>query len=164
MKGNTVTVDTLSKKARTVEILLVEDNRGDVLLTKKAFSKARIANRIEVANSGEQAMEMLHKRGEFAHCPTPDIILLDLNLPKKDGKEVLQEIKADPDLRRIPVIILTSSLAEKDVVKSYNLNANSYIVKPVDLQKFAEVVSVMENFWFTMVILPDQNDAAEVAL
>ncbi len=150
--------NTLLNKARTVEILLVEDNRGDVLLTKKAFSKAKIANRIEVASSGEQALEMLRKTGNYASHPTPDIILLDLNLPKKDGKEVLQEIKSDPMLKRIPVIVLTSSLAEKDVVKSYNLNANSYIVKPVDLQKFAEVVAVMENFWFTMVVLPDHED------
>ena len=143
--------------SQAVEILLVEDNKGDVLLTKKAFRDSKISNKIHVAEDGEMAMNFLHKKGSFQDMETPDIILLDLNLPKKDGKQVLKEIKENPDLRRIPVVIMTSSNAEKDIVKTYNLHANSYVTKPVDLQKFSEIVAAIENFWFTIVVYPDKN-------
>ena len=141
---------------RFADILLVEDNDGDVFLTKKAFQKAKVGNEIFVAKDGEVAMEMLYKRGEFHNFPRPDLILLDINLPKKDGCEVLQEIKADDDLRRIPVVILTGSQAEEDVVRSYNFHANAYLVKPVDLHKFQEVIQSLEDFWFNVVVLPDR--------
>lgn len=142
-------------KSRSVEILLVEDNEGDVFLTKKAFSQAKIANNIQVAIDGEQAMDILHKREGYTDSATPDIVLLDINLPKKDGKQVLAEMKEDEQLRRIPVVILTSSKAEQDVVKTYDLHASSYIVKPIDLSKFHDVVTAIENFWFSVVILPN---------
>lgn len=140
--------------ARPIEILLVEDNEGDVFLTKKAFEKAKITNRIHVATDGEAAMDMLNKEGKHSALPTPDIVFLDINMPKKDGKQVLAEMKEDKDLRRIPVVILTSSEAEQDVVKTYDLHASSYIVKPVDLPKFHEVVTAIENYWFSVVVLP----------
>ncbi len=136
------------------EILLVEDNPGDVILTKEAFREAKINNNITVAIDGEQALKVLRKEGEFMNAPTPHIILLDLNMPKKDGLEVLEEIKNDEALRRIPVIVLTSSQAERDVLKTYDLHANSYLNKPVDVQKFTEIVEAVENFWFTVVTLP----------
>lgn len=142
------------KKVRPIEILLVEDNEGDVFLTKKAFEKAKIANNIHVAIDGEKAIEMLKREGEYADIPQPDIVLLDINLPKKDGKQVLAEIKEIPELKRIPVVILTSSKAEQDVVKTYDLHASSYIVKPIDLDKFHDVVTAIEDFWFSVVILP----------
>lgn len=140
--------------AKPVEIMLIEDNYGDVMLTQEAFQQAKIANNIIVAKDGEIAIEMLKKEGPFANMNTPDLILLDLNLPKKDGKEVLSEIKNHNVLRRIPVVILTSSKAEHDIVKSYDLHANSYIIKPLNLEKFGEVVESIENFWFTVVVLP----------
>ena len=141
------------------DILLIEDNEGDVFLTKKAFQKAKVSNEIFVAKDGEVAMEMLHKRGEFHNLPRPDIILLDINLPKKDGCEVLQEIKADDVLRTIPVVILTGSKAEEDVIRSYNLHANAYLVKPVDLYKFQEIIQSLEDFWFNVVVLPNRSGA-----
>jgi len=139
---------------KTAEILLVEDNEGDILLTFEAFKSARVSNHISAVRDGEEAIEYLHKQGQFHDAITPDIILLDLNLPKKDGRQVLQEIKQHPDLKRIPVVVLTSSKSEWDVVNTYNRHANSYIVKPVTLEKFAEVISAIENFWFTIVVLP----------
>jgi len=142
-------------EARPVEILLVEDNDGDVFLTKKAFEKAKIYNKIYVAKDGEIAMDMLYKKGEYEDMPTPDIILLDINLPKKDGKQVLEELKYDGDLKRIPVVILTSSEAEQDVLKSYDLHASSYIVKPISLENFHNIVTAVENFWFSVVVLPN---------
>lgn len=149
-----MTTDTISNKGRPAEILLIEDNRGDVLLTKKAFKTGKIANNITVAGDGIEALQMLRREGEHANATIPDIILLDLNLPKKTGRDVLSEIKADEQLKHIPVVVLTSSKAELDVVKSYNLHANSYIVKPVNLEKFNEIVNSIENFWFSVVILP----------
>ncbi len=140
---------------KPIDILLVEDNEGDVFLTKKAFEKAKILNNIHVALDGEIAMDMLHKKKGHEEIPRPDIILLDMNLPKKDGKQVLLEIKKDQTLRRIPVVILTSSKAEQDVVKAYDLHANSYIIKPLSLEKFFDVVKAIENFWFSIVVLPD---------
>lgn len=145
------------EKAKQVEILLVEDNEGDVFLTKKAFAQAKIANNIHVAIDGEIAMNMLHKKDNFFHLPTPDIVLLDINLPKKNGKQVLAEMKEDEALKRIPVVILTSSKAEEDVVKSYDLYANSYVVKPINLEKFYEVVRAIEDFWFSVVVLPSET-------
>lgn len=140
---------------RAVEILLVEDNEGDIFLTKKAFAKAKIINNIQVAMDGDEALRFLRKEGEYADVARPDIILLDINLPKKSGKEVLKEIKEDEALCAIPVIVLSSSKAEQDVVKTYELHANGYIVKPVDLMKFQEVVNAVENFWFNVVVLPE---------
>jgi len=146
----------MSNPANTkpIEILLVEDNEGDIILTNEAFKTCKIANIMHVARDGEQAMEFLNREGEHANATTPDLILLDLNLPKKDGKQVLKEIKENDNLKTIPVVILTSSKSEQDIVKSYGLHANSYIVKPVDLEKFIEIVDAIENFWFTVVVLP----------
>lgn len=150
-------VDTIKNKGRPAEILLVEDNYGDVVLAKKAFTEGKLANHITVASDGIAALAMLRKEGAHANVPTPDIILLDLNLPKKSGKEVLAEIKADEKLKHIPVVVLTSSRAELDVVKSYNLHANSYIIKPVNLEQFSEIVKTIEQFWFAVVVLPDEG-------
>lgn len=146
----------MKNAGRQIEILLAEDNEGDIFLTRKAFEKAKIVNNLHIAKDGEVAMEMLRKSGNYSATPRPDLVLLDINMPKIDGKQVLQEMKNDEDLRRIPVVILTSSSAEQDVLKSYNLHANSYIIKPLDLNKFYDVVSVIENFWFSVVVLPDK--------
>lgn len=139
---------------RPIEILLVEDNPGDVRLTKEALKLGKVSNHLNVAEDGEQALAFLRREGPYAQAPNPDLILLDLNLPKKNGREVLEEIKADPSLRRIPVVILTVSEAEQDILKSYNLHANCYITKPVDLDKFLTVIQSIEDFWLTMVVLP----------
>jgi len=143
---------------KIVEILLVEDNPGDVVLTKEAFADAKIHNNINVAPDGEEALKYLRREDEFADATVPDIILLDINLPKKDGREVLAEIKVDEVLRRIPVVVLTSSKAEQDVVDVYDLHANSYLVKPVNLEKFIDVVSAIESFWFSVVVLPTDDE------
>ena len=154
-----MTIDTTQSKGRPAEILLVEDNRGDVILAQKAFGKASLPNHITVAGNGMEAMEILRHEGKFANAATPDIILLDLNLPKKSGKDVLAEIKSDDKLKRIPVLILSSSRAEIDVVKSYEMYASGYIVKPGTLEKYADLVSTVEKFWFSMVILPNGMEA-----
>lgn len=146
----------MTNKGKTVEILLVEDNEGDIFLTKKAFQKSKIANELHVAKDGEVAMEMLRNQPPYEDMPRPDVIFLDINLPKKDGTQVLKEIKEDEDLHTIPVVILTSSKAEQDVLKSYDLHANAYVIKPVDLHKFHEVTSVLEDFWFSIVVLPEE--------
>ena len=143
---------------RAAEILLVEDNPGDVLLTKTAFDQAKIRNNINVAEDGETALDYLYKRNGFENVATPDLILLDLNVPKLDGREVLARIKQDDDLKVIPVVILTSSNAEKDVVKTYGLHANSYILKPIDITKFADIVKAVESFWFSIVVLPPKEN------
>lgn len=148
---------------KPVEILLVEDNPGDVELTREAFKQSKINNNIHVAKDGEQALDFLRKQGTFTGVTTPDIVLLDLNLPKKDGRQVLEEVKHDETLRRIPVVIMTSSKSEQDVVKTYDLHANSYLIKPVNLEKFAEVVEAIENFWFTIVVLPDNAEPRQKA-
>jgi CheY-like chemotaxis protein len=134
--------------------LLVEDNPGDVRLTQEVFKEGKVNNFLHVVYNGEEAMDFLHNVGRFANVPRPDIILLDLNLPRKDGREVLAEIKADPDLKRIPVVVLTTSEAESDLLQSYNLHANCYIVKPVDLDQFIDVVKTIEGFWLQIVKLP----------
>jgi len=139
---------------KPVEILLVEDNEGDVGLVEEVFEEAKIRNILHVAEDGEEAMLFLHKEKSFTNVPTPDIILLDLNLPQKDGREVLEEIKTDEKLKRIPVVVLTTSKAEEDILKSYDLHANSYITKPVDFDQFIRVVRSIEDFWLEVVRLP----------
>lgn len=139
---------------KPVEILLVEDNPGDVRLTLEVFKDAKMRNTINTVPDGVEAMEYLRNQGKYAKAAKPDLILLDLNLPRKDGREVLAEIKADEALRRIPVVILTISKADEDVLKSYNLHANCYITKPVDLRQFIKVVTSIEDFWLAVVKLP----------
>ena len=139
---------------RPVEILLVEDNAGDVELTREALETAKISNRLHVVDDGAEALDFLFQRGRFAGVPRPDIILLDLNLPKKDGRQVLSEIKADPALAQIPVVVLTTSQAEEDILCAYQLHANCYVTKPVDFDQFLHIISTIEEFWLTVVNLP----------
>jgi two-component system, chemotaxis family, response regulator Rcp1 len=139
---------------RQIEILLVEDSPGDVRLTKEAMNEGKVLNRISVAGDGVEALDFLKRRGPFANAPRPDLILLDLNLPKKDGREVLAEIKEDPDLKRIPVVILTTSEAEQDIIKTYDLHANCYLTKPVDLGQFLQIARTIKEFWLSLVKLP----------
>jgi len=142
---------------RPIEILLVEDNPGDVRLTIEALKEAKVRNHLSVAKDGVEALAFLRREGSYADAVRPDLILLDLNLPRKDGREVLSEIKADASLRAIPVVILTTSQAEQDIVRSYELHANCYITKPVDLDQFITVVRSIEDFWLTIVTLPRQE-------
>ena len=146
------------KTEKPLEILLVEDNPADVRLTQEAFREGKIHNKLVVAKDGVEAMDILQRRGEYADAERPDLILLDLNLPRKDGREVLAEIKADDTLRCIPVVILTTSRAEMDIVKTYNLHCNCYVVKPVDLDQFIHVVRSIESFWLTAVTLPPPTE------
>jgi two-component system response regulator len=136
-----------------VEILLVEDNPGDARLTREALRDARVRNNLHVALDGVEALAFLRRQGKYAAVPSPDLILLDLNLPKKDGREVLDEIKRDDHFRHIPVVILTTSQAERDIVESYRLRANAYVTKPVDLEQFLKVVQSIEHFWLEIVKL-----------
>ncbi len=140
-----------------VKILLIEDNPGDVRLTTEALKEGKIHVEMDVVQDGVEALAYLRQKGKYAKAPRPDLILLDLNLPKKDGREVLAEIKADEDLKRIPVVILTISKDEEDIMKSYNLHANCYITKPVDLKQFIKVVQSIEDFWLTVVKLPPNH-------
>ena len=142
---------------QSIEILLVEDNPADVRLTQEALREGKVRNRLSVARDGVEALAFLRREGEHASSPKPDLILLDLNLPKKDGREVLAEIKEDPVLRRIPVVVLTTSSAEVDILKSYELHANCYITKPVDLEQFVNVVKSIDDFWLTVVRLPSET-------
>lgn len=142
------------KNLKPVEILLVEDNPGDADLARDALEKGRVKNNLHVVTDGEAAMAFLYKQGAFEKAPRPDLILLDLNLPKKDGREVLAEIKLAPDLKRIPVVVLTTSRAEEDVLKSYNLHANCYLAKPIHVDRFFGMVRSIEDFWLTIVVLP----------
>ena len=137
-----------------VEILLVEDNPGDARLTAEALKEGKMNNKLHVAEDGVEAMAFLRREGKYAEAPRPDIILLDLNLPKKDGREVLAEVKDDPELKSIPVVILSTSKSEEDINKTYGYHANCYITKPVDLVQFITVVKSIEDFWLTMVKLP----------
>ena len=141
----------------SVEILLVEDSPGDVRLTREAFKEGKLANRLHVVSDGEEALAFLHRQGPYRDAVRPDLILLDLNLPKKDGREVLALIKADDELKRIPVVVLTTSRAEQDILKAYDLHANCYITKPVDLDQFLLVVKTVEEFWLTLVKLPRES-------
>ena len=144
------------KSLRNAEILLVEDNPADVLLTRSAFEDFKITNTLRVVEDGVQALEYLRGEGEFADAPRPDLILLDLNLPRKNGREVLAEIKADPAFRNIPVVVLTTSKAEQDVLQAYDLYANCYIVKPVGFANFVEAIRSIKNYWFSLVTLPSE--------
>ena len=145
------------KSGRPIEILLVEDNPGDVRLTREAIKEGKVLNNLHVVNDGVEAIAFLRREGKYASAVRSDIILLDLNLPKKDGREVLAEIKDDPDLKRIPVVILTVSADEEDIIKTYNLHANCYITKPVDFDRFLEVVKAIEDFWLVIVKLPPKG-------
>jgi two-component system, chemotaxis family, response regulator Rcp1 len=136
------------------EILLIEDNPGDVLLTQEAFREGRLAHRLSTVGDGEEAMQFLRREGSYAQAPRPDVILLDLNLPKKDGRELLAEIKDDPSLRYIPIIVLTTSEAEQDVWKAYKLHANCYLTKPIHVDEFIRKIRSVEDFWLTVVRLP----------
>jgi two-component system, chemotaxis family, response regulator Rcp1 len=137
-----------------IEILLVEDNPGDVDLARESLESSKIRNTLHVVSDGVEALDFLYRRGKYAAATLPDLILLDLNLPKKNGREVLAEIKSDEDLKRIPVVILTASKDEEDILQSYNLHANCYISKPIDLHQFVRVVRAIEHFWLTIVKLP----------
>ncbi|RJP16169.1 MAG: response regulator [Candidatus Abyssobacteria bacterium SURF_5] len=146
-----------TETGKIADILLVEDNPGDIRLTQEAFREGKIKINLHITRDGEEAMDFLRQNGKFEDAPRPDLILLDLNLPRKDGREVLEELKRDQDLKNIPVVILTVSKAEEDVLKTYNLNANAYIVKPVDLDQFIRVIRVIEDFWLTIVTLPKKG-------
>jgi CheY-like chemotaxis protein len=143
-----------NSNAQMVEILLVEDDQDDVFLTKKAFDQQKVTNNLHIVRDGIDAMEFLRREGEYTDAPRPDIVLLDLNLQKMDGDEVLQKMQADDDLKTIPVVVLTSSEAEEDIVRSYELNANAYLTKPVDFDGFLDVVDSIEHFWVSFVKLP----------
>lgn len=144
-------IDSLGRPAN---FLLVEDNPGDVRLTQEALKSHKVQNNLHVVTDGEEAMAFLRKQGKYKDAPRPDIILLDLNLPKKDGREVLAEIKSDQNLKAIPVVIISSSEAEQDIIKSYDLNANCYVTKPVNFDQFIKVVQSINDFWLTIVKLP----------
>lgn len=143
-----------SNSLRCVEILLVEDNPGDVRLTIEVLKDTKLCNSIHVVGDGLDALDFLYQRGAYTNAVRPDLILLDLNLPRKNGREVLEDIKANPALKNIPIVVLTTSNAEQDILKSYELHANCYITKPVDLDQFAKIVSSIEEFWFSIVKLP----------
>lgn len=148
-------IDSLGRPAN---FLLVEDNPGDVRLTQEALKSHKVQNNLHVVTDGEEAMAFLRKQGKYKDVPRPDIILLDLNLPKKDGREVLAEIKSEPSLKTIPVVIISSSEAEQDIIKSYDLNANCYVTKPVNFDQFIKVVQSINDFWLTIVKLPGNFD------
>ena len=141
-------------QTRVVDVLLVEDDPGDVLMTREAFEHHKLRNQLHVVNDGEQALQFLHRTGEYASAPRPGLILLDLNLPRRDGLEVLAELKGDPGLRVIPVVILTTSHADEDILRSYALHANAYVSKPVDFERVMDVIRQIDNFFVTVVELP----------
>lgn len=146
---------------RAVEILLIEDSTADALLMQEAIKEGTIENRLSVVTNGDDALNFLHRRGGYKNAPRPDLIMLDLNLPKKDGREVLAEIKEDPGLKIIPVVVITTSKSEDDVFRSYNLHANCYVTKPVRLDRFFDVIKDIENFWFSIVKLPPKSESAD---
>lgn len=145
---------TIGENGKPIEILLVEDSPGDVRLTQEALRDAKVQNHLHIASDGMEATSFLLRQGKYANAPRPDLILLDLNLPKKGGREVLEEIKQNPDLKSIPVVVLTTSAAEEDILRSYQLHANCYVTKPVDLEQFMKVVKTIDNFWLAIVELP----------
>ena len=149
-----MSMSQLTEAVKPINILLVDDDEGDVLLTQKALQKSRIYNTLDVAKDGVEAMQYLRREGKFQNVPRPGLILLDLNMPRKDGRETLAEIKNDNDLRLIPVVVLTTSDADHDVLQSYDLQANCYITKPVDLQQFTDVIQALQDFWLCIVKLP----------
>jgi CheY-like chemotaxis protein len=142
--------------SQPIEVLLVEDDPGDVLMTQEAFKDYKVANRLSVVTNGEDALAYLRKQGSFADATTPDLVLLDLNLPRRDGREVLRDVKQDPELRRIPVVVLTTSDAEEDVFASYDLHANAFVRKPVDFDQFVAAVRSIDDFFITVVRLPSR--------
>jgi len=144
------------RESKPIEILLVEDNAGDARLAREALRDAKVRNNLTWLSDGEEALAFLRRKGKYSNAPRPDLILLDLNLPRKDGREVLTEMKSDDHFKRIPVVILTTSQAEEDILKAYHLNANCYIPKPVDLERFLTVVKTIEDFWLTIVKLPPE--------
>ncbi len=143
-------------QSEEIEVLLVEDDPGDVLMTREAFEQHKLRNTLHVVSDGVEALSFLRQEGQYADVPRPDLVLLDLNLPRKDGREVLAEIKADPQLRRTPVVVLTTSEAEEDVLRSYDLHANAYVTKPVDFDRFIDVVRRIDSFFVTVVKLPNR--------
>jgi CheY-like chemotaxis protein len=145
---------TETSPLNVIDVLLVEDDEGDVLMTREAFAAHKIRNELHVTTDGEQALRFLRREGDYEHAPRPGLILLDLNLPRRDGREVLAEIKADPELRTIPVVVLTTSEAEEDILRSYSLYANAYVSKPVDFDRFVEVIRRIDDFFVTVVKLP----------
>jgi CheY-like chemotaxis protein len=147
----------MSEPVSAIDVLLVEDDPGDVLMTREAFADHKVRNHLFVVTDGVEAMAFLQKQGEYADVPTPDLILLDLNLPKMDGREVLAAVKQDPVLRSIPVVVLTTSEAEEDVIRSYSLHANAYVTKPVDFERFVSVVRQIDEFFVSVVRLPRSN-------
>ena len=149
---------SIEEFGRPAEFLLVEDNPGDVRLTREALNESKLRNRLNIVGDGVEALAFLRREGKYASAPRPDLVLLDLNLPRKDGREVLAEIKADPALKRIPVVVITSSEAEQDVLASYDLHVNCYVSKPVDLEQFIKVVRSIETFWLTIVKLPSDRE------
>lgn len=144
-------------QVKPINILLVDDDEGDVILTRKALEKGKIYNALTVATDGVEAMQVLRKDGKFADAEQPDLILLDLNMPRKDGRETIAEIKADPELSQIPIVILTTSNADRDIMQSFGIEANCYITKPVDLMQFSKVVQTLDNLWFCLVSFPDES-------
>lgn len=150
----------LQTQVQPVDILLVDDDEGDVLLTQKVLEKGKIFNSLSVARDGVEALRFLRKEGEFTNVPRPDLVLLDLNMPRMDGKETLKEIKRDPNLKTIPIVVLTTSDADQDVIQSYNLQANCYVTKPVDLAQFTNAVQKLQDFWLCVVKFPRNQDQA----
>ena len=146
-----------SSASQPIEVLLVEDDPGDVLMTQEAFKDYKIANKLSVVTNGEDAIAYLRRQGRFADVATPDLVLLDLNLPRRDGREVLREVKGDAQLRRVPVVVLTTSDAEEDVLASYDLHANAYVRKPVDFEQFVQAVRAIDDFFITVVRLPTRT-------
>jgi CheY-like chemotaxis protein len=146
----------VARSGKVIDVLLVEDDPGDVLMTREAFEDNKVVNRLQVVSDGVSALTFLRKEGEFADAPTPDLVLLDLNLPRMDGREVLEAMKSDEKLRSIPVVVLTTSEAEEDVVRSYSLHANAYVTKPVDFDRFIEVVRQIDEFFVEVVRLPQR--------
>lgn len=147
----------LNQSARPIEVLLVEDDAGDELMTREAFEDNKIRNTLHVVRDGEEALDFLYRRGAHPEAPRPDLVLLDLNLPKYDGRQVLEQIKTDPELAAIPVVVLTTSSAEEDILRSYRLHANAYVTKPVDLDQFIAAVRQIDEFFVTVVRLPGRN-------
>ena len=150
-----------SLMGRPIDILLVEDNPGDIRLTVEALKEGKVTNNLLIAKDGQEALDILYRKGKYSDSPRPDIILLDLNLPKKDGREVLEEIKTDRDLMSIPVVVLTMSKTEEDILKTYQLHANCFITKPIDMSQFLSIMKLTESFWLTIVKLPPRSNHNE---
>jgi CheY-like chemotaxis protein len=147
----------LAEAVRPIEVLLVEDDEGDVLVTREALDEGKVVNRLNVVGDGVEAMAYLRRSGKYADAARPDLVLLDLNLPKRDGRQVLEDVKSDPDLRRIPIVVLTTSEAEEDVLRSYDLHANAYVTKPVDFEGFIEAIKQIDHFFVSVVQLPSET-------